>query len=63
MDVPVPQVDAQDLLVPPIMEEIACVVQCTPHDVASGETDLEAREEIVGRVVSVWKELRQWEYL
>ena len=39
VDVPVPQVDVQDILVPPIMEEIAGVVQCTPHGVATGEAD------------------------
>ena len=27
------------------------------------ETDLEAREEIAGRVLSAWKELRKWERL
>ena len=32
---------------------------CTPHDVATGETDLEACEEIAGRARSAWKELRE----
>ena len=50
-------------------------MNCTPHGVATGETDLEgqksevvttgeidleAREEITGRVVSAWRELREW---
>ena len=30
---------------------------------ATGETDLEAREEIAGRVLSVWEDLRKWERL
>ena len=30
----------KDFLVPLVMEEIASVAQCTPHDVATGETDL-----------------------
>ena len=65
VNVPVPEVDVQKSFVPPIMEDIADVVQCTPQDVATGETDLqgekleivatgetglEAREETSGRV-------------
>ena len=38
---------------PPVVEEIAGEAQCIPHDVATGEIDLESREEIAGRVVSV----------
>ena len=30
---------------------------------ATGETDLEAREEIAGRVLSTWKDIRKWERL
>ena len=31
--------------------------------VATGETVVEAREEIAGRVMSAWKDLREWERL
>ena len=44
MGVFVPRVDVQDFLVPPVMEEIAGVSQCTPHDVATVETDLEGEK-------------------
>ena len=50
----------QHILVSPIMEEIAGVAQWTSEVVATRETDLEAREEIAGRVVSARKELREW---
>ena len=42
-----PHVDVQDVLALLVVVEIAGVATCTPHDVATGETDLEAAEEIV----------------
>ena len=44
------------------MEEIAGVAQCTPHDVATGEIDLEAREEF-GDELWEWERLRRREEL
>ena len=67
VDVPVPQVHVQDILVPTIIEEIAGVLWCTPRGlstsvivfqgqksevVAAGETGL------AGRVMSAWKDFR-----
>ena len=37
-----------------------CLVREKSQVVATGETVVEAREEIAGRVMSAWKDLREW---
>ena len=43
VDVPVPQVDVQDFLVPPLTG----VAQCTPQDAPTGETDLMGQKLVI----------------